>query len=231
MTGGEPARERSGAERPVTVVIADDHAMFRESVAEMLSLDPGIEVVGQAANGAEAVALVEAKRPDVVVLDVEMPIMGAQAAMRRMSRLARPPRFVIVTVFAEPRLVRELLGLGANAYLPKTASLKELAAAVRAVSRDKGGTVLVSLPRETLERVSRSPEGKLSDRELEVLVLAGRGQSNVGIADTLNLAEGTVKRHLHNIYGKLGVGSRAEALSHALSEGWVSPEELGRRRR
>jgi len=71
----------------VTVVVADDHAMFRESVAEMLSLDPAIEVVGQAENGAEAVALVEAKRPDVVVLDVEMHIMGAQAAMRRMSRL------------------------------------------------------------------------------------------------------------------------------------------------
>ncbi len=197
-------------------------------VAEMLSLDPGIEVVGQAGNGAEAVALVEEKKPDVVVLDVEMPVMGAQAAMRRMSRLDPPPRFVIVTVFAEPRLVRELLGLGASAYLPKTASLKALAA-VRAVSRGTGGTLLFSLPRETLERVSRDPEDKLTDRELEVLVLAGRGESNARIAGTLNLAEGTVKRHLHNIYGKLGVGSRAEALSRALSEGWISPEELGRR--
>jgi DNA-binding NarL/FixJ family response regulator len=230
MTGGETTRERSQAVRPVRVVVADDHAMFRESVAEMLSLDPGIEVVGQAANGAEAVALVEAKRPDVVVLDVEMPVMGAQAAMRRMSRLDSPPRVVIVTVFAEPRIVRELLALGASAYLPKTASLKELAATVRAASREEGGTVRVSLPRETLEWVSRGPECKLSDRELEVLVLAGRGESNGGIAGALNLAEGTVKRHLHNIYGKLGVGSRAEALSHALSEGWISPEELGRRR-
>ena len=86
-------------DQPIKVVVADDHAMFRESVAEMLSLDPAIEVVGLADNGAEAVALVEEEKPDVVVLDVEMPVMGAQAAMRRMSRLDPPPRFVIVTVF------------------------------------------------------------------------------------------------------------------------------------
>jgi DNA-binding NarL/FixJ family response regulator len=89
--------------------------------------------------------------------------------------------------------------------------------------------VLLSLPRETLERVDRGPEGKLTDRELEVLVLAARGESNAGIARTLNLAEGTIKRHLHNIYGKLEVGSRAEALGLALSEGWISTEEIGRR--
>jgi DNA-binding NarL/FixJ family response regulator len=209
----------------VRVVVADDHAMFRESVAEMLSLDPAIEVVGQAENGADAVAIVEEKRPDVVVLDIEMPVMGAQAAMRRMSRLDPPPRVVIVTVFAEPRLVRELLELGASAYLPKTAYLRELVAAVR----DEGDMVLLSLPRETLERVGRGPEGKLTDRELEVLVLAARGESNAGIARTLNLAEGTVKRHLHNIYGKLEVGSRGEALNRALSEGWISFEEIARR--
>ncbi|HEY6581229.1 MAG TPA: response regulator transcription factor [Rubrobacter sp.] len=145
----------------------------------------------------------EEKRPDVVVvLDVEMPVMGAQAALRRMSRLDGPPRFMIVTVFAEPRLVRELLALGASAFLPKTASLRQLVAAVRAVSRDEQDKVLFSLPRETLERVGRGPEGKLTDRELEVLVLAARGKSNAGIAQTLNIAVGTVKRHLHNIYGK-----------------------------
>src|SRR3954452_9814449 len=197
----------------------------------MLLLDPAIEAVGQAENGAEALVLVEEKRPDVVVLDVEMPVMGAQAAMRRMSRLVPSPRFVIVTVFAEPRLVRELLELGASAYLPKTASLRELVAAVRAVSRGEEGKVLLSLPRETLERVGRGPEGKLTDRELEVLVLAARGQSNARIAKILNLAEGTIKRHLHNIYGKLEVGSRAEALSLAISRGWISPEEVARRPR
>ena len=214
---------------PIGVLIADDHAMFRESVAEMLSLDPGIVVVGQAENGAEAVSLVQEKSPEVVVLDVEMPGMGAQGAMRRMSRLDPPPRFVIVTVFAEPRLVRELLALGASAYLPKTASLRELVSAVRSVSRDEGGKVLLSLPRETLERVGRGPEGKLTDRELEVLVLAARGESNAGIARTLNLAEGTVKRHLHNIYSKLEVGSRAQALNRALSEGWIVPGEIAPR--
>ena len=229
MADSRPEPGRLAGKRPVTVVVADDHAMFRESVAEMLSLDPSIEVVGQAGNGAEAVALVEEKRPDVVVLDVEMPVMGAQAAMRRMSRLDGPPRFVIVTIFAEPRLVRELLALGASAFLPKTASLRELVATVGAVSRDEQDKVLFSLPRETLERVGRGPEGKLTDRELEVLVLAARGESNASIAQTLNIALGTVKRHLHNIYGKLEVGSRAEALGLALSEGWISTEEIGRR--
>jgi DNA-binding NarL/FixJ family response regulator len=228
-TDRRPEYGQPEAVRPVRVVVADDHAMFRESVAEMLSLDPAIEVVGQAENGADAVAIVEEKRPDVVVLDIEMPVMGAQAAMRRMSRLDPPPRVVIVTVFAEPRLVRELLELGASAYLPKTAYLRELVAAVHVVARDEGDMVLLSLPRETLERVGRGPEGKLTDRELEVLVLAARGESNAGIARTLNLAEGTVKRHLHNIYGKLEVGSRGEALNRALSEGWISFEEIARR--
>jgi DNA-binding NarL/FixJ family response regulator len=162
-----------------------------------------------------------------VVLDIEMPVMGAQAAMRRMSRLDPPPRFVIVTVFAEPRLVRELLKLGASAYLPKTAHLRELVAAVHVVARDEDDTVLISLPRETLEKVGQ--EDELTDRELEVLALVARGESNAGIARTLNLAEGTVKRHLHNIYGKLGVGSRGEALNRALSEGWISFEEIARR--
>jgi DNA-binding NarL/FixJ family response regulator len=228
-TGGRPEHGQPERTRPVRVVVADDHAMFRESVAEMLSLDPDIEVVGQAENGADAVAIVTEKRPDVVVLDVEMPVMGAQAAMRRMSRLDPPPRFVIVTVFAEPRLVRELLRLGASAYLPKTAYLRELVAAVHVVARNEGDTVLVSLPRETLEKVGRGPEDKLTDRELEVLVLAARGESNAGIARTLNLAEGTIKRHLHNTYGKLGVGSRGEALNRALSEGWISFQEIARR--
>jgi len=94
------------------------------------------------------------------------------------------------------------LALGASAFLPKTASLRQLVAAVRAVSRDEQDKVLFSFPREKLERVGRGPEGKLTDRELEVLVLAARGKSNAGIAQTLNIAVGTVKRHLHNIYGK-----------------------------
>lgn len=208
------------------MILADDHAMFREAVAELLGTDPGIEVVGQAENGAEAVALVREKEPEVAILDIEMPVMGAQAAMRQMLELDRPPRIIVATVFAHPRLVRELLGLGASAYLVKSAPLRELISTVHAVARGAHDNIILSLPRNVLDRVDRDPEGDLSARELEVLILAARGMSNRRIASTLNLVEGTVKRHLHNIYSKLEVGSRGEAVNKALAKGWFSIREI-----
>ncbi|MGH3148030.1 MAG: response regulator, partial [Rubrobacter sp.] len=124
--------------------MADDHAMVRQGMAEMLSTDPGIEVVGEAANGREAVAVAGRTRPDVVILDVEMPLMGGQAALRRLLALASPPRVVIVTVFADEAHVRELLGLGASAYLSKNAPMRDLISTVRSVAlgRDESNVIL-----------------------------------------------------------------------------------------
>jgi DNA-binding NarL/FixJ family response regulator len=103
------------AERRITVLLADDHAMFRQGIKEMLSTDEEIEVVGEAEDGRAAVALAEKLAPDVVILDVEMPVMGAREAMERMLENSPPPRVVIVTMYDDPGLVRELIGLGAVA--------------------------------------------------------------------------------------------------------------------
>jgi len=196
-------KERS-ASGPIRVVIADDHAMFRQGVREMLSTERGIEVVGEAGDGDAAVALARRLRPDVVLLDVDMPVMGARQAMERMLGNSPAPRVVIVTMHDDPRLVRELIGLGASAYLVKSATMEELLAAANGPAGPEG-TVMVIPPR--IFRDPAEADG-LSGRELEVLLQAARGMSNRQIATSLHLSEATVKRHLANIYPKIGVSSR-----------------------
>ncbi len=215
----------------IRVVVADDHTMFRQGLREMLSTDEGIEVVGEAENGREAVARVREKKPDVVILDVEMPVMGAAEAMGEMLVLPTPPKVLIVTMHDNPRLVRELLARGASGYLLKSASLEELVAAVRAAtvrasSGVHGENFIVAVPRATLEREEEKKEGEASERELEILLLAARGLSNRQIAASLSLSEATVKRHLANLYAKMKVGSRSEATRKALSEGWFTTQQM-----
>src|SRR5215210_443615 len=158
-------KERS-ASGPIRVVIADDHAMFRQGVREMLSTERGIEVVGEAGDGDAAVALARRLRPDVVLLDVDMPVMGARQAMERMLGNSPAPRVVIVTMHDDPRLVRELIGLGASAYLVKSATMEELLAAGPAAVNGQSGperTVMVIPPR--IFRDPAEADG-LSGREL-----------------------------------------------------------------
>jgi DNA-binding NarL/FixJ family response regulator len=214
------------------VLLADDHALVRQGMAEMLSTDPGMEVVAQAANGREAVDLARKQMPDVVVLDVEMPVMSGQVALRKLLDLRPPPKVVIVTVFADESHVRELLALGASAYLSKNSSMRDLISTVRSVT--PGGQegqdeddVILFVPRTAFEE-NGSEESSLSDREAEVLMLAARALSNREIAGRLHLSETTVKRHLSNVYGKLGVRTRAEAARKALSEGWISAWDVSR---
>jgi DNA-binding NarL/FixJ family response regulator len=133
------------SDKRIRVLLADDHAMFRQGIKEMLSTDEEIEVVGEVGNGREAVALVEKLTPDVVLLDVEMPVMGAKQAMERMLENSPSPRVVIVTMYDDPRLVRELIGLGAVAYLVKSATMEELHAAVHtAANRAPPGPIRTS---------------------------------------------------------------------------------------
>jgi DNA-binding NarL/FixJ family response regulator len=204
------------------VLLADDHAMFRQGVREMLSTDERIEVVGEAENGREAVDLAERLEPDVVLLDVEMPVMGARESMERMLDITPSPRVVIVTMHDDPRLVRELIGLGASAYLVKSATIEELHTAVHNAASSPPGNVVI--PLNTL-RDPTGPDG-VSRRELEVLLMVARGMSNQQIAVSLYLSEATVKRHLANVYPKIGVSSRGEAVRIALSKGWISPRDI-----
>ena len=221
-------------ERPIKVLLADDHTMFRQGLKEMLATDEGIEVVGEAENGEEALELAEEMLPDVLILDVDMPVMGAREVLERLTGISPMPRVVVATMYDDPRLVRELLGLGASAYLVKSASLEELLAAVHAAAKSPeepyDENVVLILPRETLEKVESETDEKFSARELEILLLVARGMSNRQIAQALMLSEATVKRHLANLYPKMGVNSRGEATSKALSEGYISTLDVTRTR-
>ncbi len=215
------------------MLLADDHALVRQGVAEMLSTDPGVEVVGEAADGREAVDLARKHSPEVVILDVEMPVMGGQVALRKLLALRPAPKVIIVTVFADESHVRELMSLGASAYLSKNASMQNLLATVRSVVGQRKGQdedeVILFVPRRALEEeVPKEGESPLSGREAQVLMLAARALSNREIAHSLHLSETTVKRHLSNVYEKLGVRSRGEAARKALSEGWISAWDVSR---
>ena len=213
----------------VKVVLADDHTMFRQGLAEMLSTDEEIEVVGEASNGSEAVTITEMEKPDVLLLDVEMPVMGAREVIDEVMRLESVPKIIIVTMFDNPRLVRDLLARGASAYLVKSATMEELISAVHTAARNpREENVILAIPREVLNRMDSQGKDELSNRELEVLLLAARGLSNHQAAVTLQLSEATVKRHLANIYQKMRVNSRGEATRKALSEGWISSLDLTR---
>lgn len=216
-------------DKRIRVVLADDHTMFRQGLAEILSTDDGIEVVGEAANGSEAVSITRREKPDVLLLDVEMPIMGAREVIDEVVRLEFVPKIVIVTMFDNPRLVRDLLARGASAYLVKSATMEELISAVHVAARNPHEeNVILAIPREVLDRMERQGKDGLSDRELEVLLLAARGLSNHQAAVALQLSEATIKRHLANIYQKMRVNSRGEATRKALSEGWISSLDLTR---
>ena len=215
---------------PIKVLLADDHTMFRQGLKEMLQTDESIEIVGEAENGEEALKLSGEMLPDVLILDVDMPVMGAREVLERLVQISPMPRVVIATMYDDPRLVRELLGLGASAYLVKSASLEELLAAVHAAAEGpeepQDENVVLVLPRETLEKVESGADEKLSPRELEILLLVARGMSNRHIAQVLMLSEATVKRHLANLYPKMGVNSRGEATRKALLEGYISAREV-----
>jgi len=214
---------------PIRVVLCDDHDLFRHGLAEMLSTAEDIEVVGEANTHDRALAAVSRERPDVVLLDLEMPAGRAEETMQRMLQLPRPPRVVIVTMHDEPSLVRRFIGGGASAYLAKSASLEELLHTVRNAAAGPRSTPRDDGARFAPQEESTDLEGRadsLSRRELEIVLQAARGMSNQQIAASLHLSEATVKRHLANIYSKMRVNSRTEATQMALARGWISGFEV-----
>jgi DNA-binding NarL/FixJ family response regulator len=213
---------------PIKVLLADNHTMFREGIASVLAGYGSIEVVGQTDNDEGAVELARLRKPDVVLMQVQMPIPRAKENLLRMREVSEPaPKVVIVTMIEDPRQVRELMELGASAYIVKSTSTEHLVAAVRTAILDpKSKNVVVGMPLGMLEEAEEGSEGVLSARELEILLLAARGLSNHQIATRVHLAEGTVKRHLTNTYHKMGVGSRSEATRMALYEEWITIQDV-----
>jgi DNA-binding NarL/FixJ family response regulator len=158
---------------------------------------------------------------------VQMPFERAKVSLGRMLAHASPPKVIVVTMFEEPSYVRALMELGASAYLAKTSSAEHLVAAVRAAVFDpQAKNAVVGMPTAMLEESRDGVEGVLSVRELEILLLAARGLSKHQIASSVHLAEATVKRHLANVYQKMGVSSRGEASREALLREWITIEEV-----
>jgi DNA-binding NarL/FixJ family response regulator len=217
----------SETNRPIRVLLADDHTLFRRGLAGLLASHEGLEIIAQVPNDQEALRLAQQEKPDVVVMQVQMPFERSKESLLKMGDISPAPKVVIVTMFEEPRYVRELMELGASAYLLKSASVEHLTGAVRAAVFDpKGHHVVVGMPRGMLEGVEEGSRGVLTAREMEILLLVARGLSNRQIASSLRVSEDTVKRHLANAYPKMGVVSRGEAVRKALFEHWITIEDI-----
>lgn len=213
--------------RLTRVLLADDHTMFREGLAGSLATYGGMEVVGETTNDSGAVELARRTKPDVVIMQVQMPFEKATEILDHMRQISPQPKVVIVTMFEDPGMIRDLLKLGISGYVLKSSSTAQLVGAVRAaILNPNEGNVVVGMPREMLKEAEDGSGGVLSARQLEILLLAARGLSNTQIATYLHLAEGTVKRHLHNIYHKMEVGSRSEAARKALQDEWITISDI-----
>lgn len=214
------------------VVIADDQAYVRIGF-RMILTSGGIEVVGEAADGAEAVAAVRDLKPDVVLMDIRMPTMDGLEATRRIVRESPDCRVLMLTTFDLDRYVYDALAAGASGFLLKDVTAEHLVAAVRLV--ETGDALLApSITRRLVERfASGSPTARvpvvhrdlaaLTPREREVLTLVGHGRSNAEIADDLTLSEATVKTHVARIFAKLALRDRAQAVVLAYETGLVAP--------
>jgi DNA-binding NarL/FixJ family response regulator len=211
----------------IRVHLADDHTMFREGIASLLTSRGGIEVVGQTSTGEEALALIERTKPDVVIMQLDMQLKVAKEVLSNIRSASPNSRVVILTMFDNLHYLKALSKLGVSAYLHKSSPSRELLATIDAISREPGGqNVVISMPRGLLERLGEEPIGGLSDRETEIIVLAARGHSNDQIARELNISKATVKRHLANVYAKIGVRSRSEAVRTALMEQWIGFNDI-----
>jgi len=203
---------------PIRVLIADDHAVLREGLRSFLELQDGIEIVGDAADGAEAVELAERLRPAVVLMDLVMPKLDGVEAMRALRERVPETRVIILTSYIDDERLLPAIRAGAAGYLLKNAEPQELARAIR--TADAGEALIdPSVAARLVERLAddESHDGfeNLTAREREVLELIGRGFSNKRIAAELGVAEKTVKTHVTHVLGKLGVADRTQAALYA----------------
>jgi DNA-binding NarL/FixJ family response regulator len=207
---------------PIRLLIADDHPVVRDGLSGMFASDPGFEVVGEAADGAEALRLAQTLRPDVILMDLRMPGMDGVTAIGELARRGIPVRVLVLTTYDTDSYVLPAIEAGATGYLLKDAPRDELLRAVRAAAH--GEAVLApSVAARLMSRFRAPAAGPLSQRELQVLELVAAGSTNRDVAAGLFISEATVKSHLLNIYGKLGVGDRAAAVAEAFNRGLLTP--------
>ncbi|KUN33132.1 LuxR family transcriptional regulator [Streptomyces longwoodensis] len=218
--------------RPARVVVADDQTVVREGIVMLLGLLPGIEVVGAAGDGEEAVRLVAEVAPDVVLMDLRMPRCDGVEATRRIRAEHPQTQVVVLTTFADDDSLFPALRAGARGYLTKDAGGDEILRAVESVLSGDAG-LSPSIQRRLLERLSEpapapppplsEPPDGLTAREAEVLVLIAEGLSNHEIAQKLHVSTATVKTHINNLFAKIGIKDRAQSVRYAYGKGLVRP--------
>ncbi|MEU0131757.1 response regulator transcription factor [Streptomyces sp. NPDC006289] len=212
----------------VRLLLIDDHTLVRDGLREILDFYDDLVVVGGAATSADGVAQAERHLPDIVLLDVQLPDGEVTETVRRIRTVSPASRIIILSMFDEPRLLRRLVTAGVRGYLLKSVNRHELVSAVRGVHSDAERMVL-SVSRETLARMQSGRHNQvLSDRELEVLHLVAGALSNSQVADRLVITEATVKRHLRNIFARLGAVSRIDAVNKAVGASLITPGGPGR---
>jgi NarL family two-component system response regulator LiaR len=216
---------------PIRVFVAEDHAIVRKGICALLDLDPGIEVIGEASNGQEAVRGVESARPDVILMDLVMPEMDGIEAIRQVMDRSPKARILVLTSFAADDKVFPAIKAGAMGYLLKDSDPSEVVDAIRQVHRGES-SLHPRIARKLMQELSRPPEqpqtpDPLTDREMEVLRLVAQGKSNRDIAKDLTITEGTVRVHVSSILGKLHLASRTQATLYALREGLATLDDGG----
>lgn len=216
--------------RPITLLLVDDHPVVRKGTRELLEGESDMQVLGEAGSGEEALAQARALAPDVILMDVSMPGMNGIEATKAIKAEQPGVGVLVLTSYDDDAYVFALLEAGAAGYLLKNASEDDLLGAVRAVAAGESA-LHPSIARKVLERFSvvsnpTPPEDDLSPRELEVLRVAASGRTNKEIARDLDISPRTVQVHLANIFSKIGVGSRTEAVLHGIKRGWIDPRTL-----
>jgi DNA-binding NarL/FixJ family response regulator len=213
----------------IRVVIADDEAIVRDGLRAIIEIEDDLEVVGEAADGAEAVAAARDHQPDVVLVDIQMPNVDGIEATRRLLALPTPPRVLVLTTFDRNEYVYDAMNAGASGFLLKDVRRGQLTDAIRTIV--SGEALLApTVTRRLIEEFCRQPSpdtgpsvalADLTPRETEILTLVGRGLSNTEIADTLVIAQTTVKTHIAHILRKLGLRDRAQAVVLAYETGLI----------
>ncbi len=213
----------------IRILLVDDHSVVRQGLKMFLSLDPELEVVGEAANGEEAVRLARELRPDVVLMDLLMPVMDGITAIGIIRQEMPDVEVIALTSVLEDQSVVGAVRAGAIGYLLKDTQDEELRRAIKAASQ--GQVQLSPQAAARLMREMRQPDAPepLTEREQEVLVLLARGRANKEIARDLQIGEKTVKTHVSNILSKLGVQSRTQAALYAVRQGLVPADQLSER--